>query len=135
VSAPFEETSLYCPRCGYNLTGLTRSRCPECGTQFTIITDAERDEAGVPSSGKGLTFVKGGALALGGFLVLGLACVVIGGRVRIDICGALALFAIGGFIALGLRAIYGRGYREGRQKAVHPGEDQGRHMRTPPPRA
>jgi len=27
---------LFCPRCGYNLTGLREARCPECGAQFTI---------------------------------------------------------------------------------------------------
>jgi len=26
---------LYCPTCGYNLTGLTESRCPECGEGFS----------------------------------------------------------------------------------------------------
>lgn len=34
------DSGLYCPRCEYNLTGLTESRCPECGT--TINWDAVR---------------------------------------------------------------------------------------------
>ncbi len=25
-----------CPRCGYNLTGLSEARCPECGSRFTL---------------------------------------------------------------------------------------------------
>ncbi len=27
-----------CPRCEYNLTGLTSNRCPECGTRFDAAT-------------------------------------------------------------------------------------------------
>jgi Kef-type K+ transport system membrane component KefB len=27
--------TLYCPKCGYNLTGLTEDRCPECGGGFS----------------------------------------------------------------------------------------------------
>lgn len=30
---------LSCPRCGYNLRGLTRSACPECGLELRLITD------------------------------------------------------------------------------------------------
>jgi len=25
-----------CPKCGYNLSGLTQSRCPECGSEFRL---------------------------------------------------------------------------------------------------
>jgi hypothetical protein len=28
--------AIFCPVCGYNLTGLNATRCPECGRQFTI---------------------------------------------------------------------------------------------------
>lgn len=27
---------LFCPKCGYNMTGLYESRCPECGTRYTL---------------------------------------------------------------------------------------------------
>lgn len=27
---------VFCPRCGYNLTGLYEPRCPECGARFTL---------------------------------------------------------------------------------------------------
>ena len=29
-------STVCCPNCGYNLTGLTESRCPECGSKFTL---------------------------------------------------------------------------------------------------
>ena len=29
-------TSVACPLCGYNLTGLAEARCPECGGRFTL---------------------------------------------------------------------------------------------------
>lgn len=25
-----------CPKCGYNLSGLTQTRCPECGCEYTL---------------------------------------------------------------------------------------------------
>ena len=29
-------STIVCPTCGYNLTGLSESRCPECGSKFTL---------------------------------------------------------------------------------------------------
>jgi hypothetical protein len=29
-------STIVCPTCGYNLTGLSESRCPECGSRFTL---------------------------------------------------------------------------------------------------
>ncbi len=29
-------SSVACPTCGYNLTGLAEARCPECGSRFTL---------------------------------------------------------------------------------------------------
>jgi hypothetical protein len=31
-----DKDALFCPRCGYNMTGLNQARCPECGAQYTI---------------------------------------------------------------------------------------------------
>jgi hypothetical protein len=28
--------TVFCPRCGYNMTGLAEARCPECGAKFTL---------------------------------------------------------------------------------------------------
>jgi hypothetical protein len=29
-------STVVCPACGYNLTGLSESRCPECGARYTL---------------------------------------------------------------------------------------------------
>lgn len=43
---PPEDTGLRCHKCGYNLTGLVKSRCPECGTS----TDDAQRRYGEPKS-------------------------------------------------------------------------------------
>jgi hypothetical protein len=111
MSSPDHDTDLKCPHCGYNLTALTSSRCPECGTPFAL-ADATESPA-KPPSGFGLAFLKGGLVAVVGFLVLGITCAMVGGHFYIDLCGGIALFAIGGLIGLGVHAIFRRGYRQG----------------------
>ncbi len=57
-----DETGLNCPKCGYNLTGLTRHVCPECGTAFDLEllrTDPELRRTGTPVYGKrGLRLIR-----------------------------------------------------------------------------
>ncbi len=38
-SAQEIEGDLYCPKCGYNLRGLTSDRCPECGYDICVIRE------------------------------------------------------------------------------------------------
>lgn len=58
---------------------------------------------------KGSAFVKGGLGCLGGFIILGLLAVMLGGRMRIDVGGAICLFVCGGLIGLVVLWIYNRG--------------------------
>ena len=41
-----------CPRCGYNLSGLTRCRCPECGTEYKLdqLWRAQLPAGAIPAS-------------------------------------------------------------------------------------
>lgn len=31
-----QQGDFYCPKCGYNMAGLSATNCPECGAEFTI---------------------------------------------------------------------------------------------------
>jgi len=61
---------------------------------------------------KGKAFAKGGCGCLMAFVVIGLLCVLLGGRMHLDIGGAILLFVIGGVIGLIALAIYSKGKRD-----------------------
>ena len=46
---------LFCPKCGYNMTGLYEARCPECGSRFTLdqLLANQRQQAMEVSDGTG----------------------------------------------------------------------------------
>jgi hypothetical protein len=62
---------------------------------------------------QGSAFVKGGLGCLGAFLVIGFIAVVLGGRVRINLGGAICLFVCGGLIGLLVFSIYNKGRNDG----------------------
>jgi len=67
----------------------------------------------IEQPGRAASFAKGGCGCLLAFLIGGLFVVVLGGRVHLDVGGALMLFLVGGVIALMVRAGYIRGQRDG----------------------
>ena len=54
-------------------------------------------------------FLKGGGGCFAGFLLLGLLALMVGGRVHLDIGGAIMLFVMGGVLGLIVLAIYNAG--------------------------
>ena len=64
------------------------------------------------SNDKGSAFVKGGCGCLLAFFAIGMLCVMIGGNMHIDLCGAIMLFIIGGVIGLIVLAVYNKGQRD-----------------------
>ena len=58
---------------------------------------------------KSAAFAKGGCGCLLAFALLALIAIVLGGRVRIDLGGAVLLFVIGGIIGLVVLMIYNKG--------------------------
>lgn len=65
---------------------------------------------GNPHNGR--AFLKGGLGCLVAFVVLGGACVAIGGSMYIDFGGAVILFLLGGIGGLIVNAVYHRGRRD-----------------------
>jgi hypothetical protein len=74
---------------------------------------------------KSTAFVKGGCGCLLGFLGLGFLVLVLGGRVRMDLGGALLLFLIGGVSGL----VFLAGYK----KSLHSRQEQATFPAPPPP--
>ena len=63
----------------------------------------------------GESFIKGGCGCVIAVVALGLLLVVVGGRFRIDLFGALCLFVVGGLVAAGAHYIYDSGRRQGQR--------------------
>ncbi len=109
----------YCGADGANLDDADFRSAPQPAQPAPQFDDPYRPSDYQPepdaSGGKGGAFVKGGCGCLGAFLVLGLLGVMLGGRMHIDIGGALCLFVVGGLIGLAVLAIYNKGAREARR--------------------
>lgn len=50
------DPTLYCPACGYNLTGLPEDRCPECGRPFSRAELLRRTLLGPQISSRSVLF-------------------------------------------------------------------------------
>lgn len=83
-------------------------------------------------SGSGTTFAKGGCGCLLIFLGLGFLAAITGGRVHLDLGGAIFLFIIGGFIALIYRGIFGKKEEEADYRMP---DEERRDEYVPPMRA
>jgi len=57
-------------------------------------------------------FTKGGCGCLIAFFVIGFLLVLIGGRMHINLGGAILLFVIGGIIGIIILAVYNKGKRD-----------------------
>lgn len=81
-------------------------------------------EPGRGSPTKGSAFVKGGCGCLLGFLAVGFLIVLVGGRMHIDLGGAVLLFLIGGGIGLLVLWIYNKGRQAPTQRPPWNGPDE-----------
>ncbi len=90
---------LFCPRCGYDLSGLESSRCPECGADFDrLALERERTQPSITIAGAIGRTLWVPAVSMGVGLLFG----------RLidtqDDSGAQVAFTVCGFLALGLAA-------------------------------
>ncbi len=71
LTAFLAERDVPCPRCGYNLHGLTNGRCPECGDYLRLqVRSAE------PRLGAFITLVLVSGIGLGGSTLFGVLATV-----------------------------------------------------------
>ena len=87
--------TLYCPKCGYNLTALTENRCPECGGVFYPRQLRALQRAGVSTRSVvlQLIFVPAGFALLSTLCLFGVAIGTGGGAMLIFV-GLMLMAAV-----------------------------------------
>lgn len=110
--------TLYCPKCGYNLTGLTQNVCPECGGGFSRAELAAIGGIKYPSLGMPLAVLLLPPIV---FTVLSFMAFSIDGRSRANDTVLPVLMATMGLCALiGLALSIFTGRRIARRLAMRP---------------
>jgi len=87
-------TTLYCPKCGYNLSKLPENRCPECGEAFDPDQLRARQSQGISNRSIVLQVI---------FVPMGIALVgplLLCGAISIDSSGSGFLAAVVGLVLL-----------------------------------
>jgi hypothetical protein len=88
--------TLYCPKCGYNLTALTENRCPECGGAFDPRQLRALQRAGISTRSVvlQLIFVPAGFALLSTFCLFSVAMSGDGGVATLVFAGLMLLAAV-----------------------------------------
>lgn len=77
-----DDLRLYCPNCGYNVTGLSTQRCPECGKEFDLDKLREpspAERAWLQFGAKGIVWVLlAPGLCVAGYIALNLSGALLG---------------------------------------------------------